>query len=205
LLAQYGVRSPRRVLCRTRDEARGALRSIGSPVAIKVVASEIAHKTEAGGVHLGIAAEKELERALDAIERIPVRGPVGFLVEEMAPTGVELIVGGVRDASWGPCVVIGMGGVLAEALADTAIRLVPLNADDVAEMLESLRGKKLLDGFRNLPPCNRAAIVGAALGIGRLLIEHPEVREVEVNPLRVDAGGALALDALVVLEPAPQH
>ncbi|HEU0202634.1 MAG TPA: acetate--CoA ligase family protein [Burkholderiaceae bacterium] len=204
LLTQYGIRSPRRVLCRTRAEAREAFRSIGAPVAVKVVAADIAHKTEAGGVHLGVADEASLERALDSIERIPARVPVAFLVEQMAPAGVELIVGGVRDPSWGPCIVIGVGGVLAEAFADTAIRLAPLTADDVAEMLDSLRGKKLLDGFRNLPACNRAAIAEAAIGIGRLLIEHPEIREVEVNPLRVDSSGALALDALVVLEGTDQ-
>jgi acetyltransferase len=120
----------------------------------------------------------------------------------MAPLGVELIVGAVRDPSWGPCVVIGLGGVLAEAVADSTVRLAPLSANDVAEMLESLRGKKLLDGFRNLPKCNRDAIAAVAIALGRLMAEHPEITEVEINPLRVNAEGALALDALVVLEQA---
>jgi hypothetical protein len=118
----------------------------------------------------------------------------------MVPIGVDLIVGGVRDASWGPCVAIGIGGVLAEAFGDTATRLAPLTDDDIAEMLGKLRGRALLDGFRHLPVCNRAAIAAAAIAVGRLLLEHPEVREVEINPLRVDARGALALDALVVID-----
>lgn len=200
LLADYSIRSPRRALCRSRAEAVSAFRSIGAPVAIKIAAAEIAHKTEAGGVHLNISNEAGLETALDAIERIPASGSKGFLVEQMASLGVELIVGGVSDASWGPCVLIGFGGILAEAFADTEIRLAPLSTEDVMDMLDSLRGRKLLDGFRHLPPCNRAAIAEVAIGVGRLLIEHPEIREVEINPLRVDASGALALDALIVVE-----
>jgi len=199
LLAHYGIASPRRLVCNSRREAVAAFHSIGGPIAVKVVSPDIAHKTEAGGVHLGIADEAALQHALDSIERIPAPRPVRFLIEAMAPAGVELIVGGVRDASWGPCVVIGLGGVLAEAFGDTATRLAPLTADDVAEMLDSLQGRKILDGFRNQPVSNRDAIAAAAIGIGRILIEHPEIREVEVNPLRVDAHRALALDALVVL------
>jgi acetate---CoA ligase (ADP-forming) len=199
VLSQYGIPSLRRIVCRSRSEALEAFQSLGSPVAVKVLSAHIAHKTEAGGVHLGIDNDIALNRALDAIDRIPVPTKQ-VLVEAMAPPGVDLIVGAVRDASWGPCVAIGLGGVLAEAFGDTATRLAPLTDNDVAEMLDTLRGRTLLDGFRNLPVCNRAAIATAARAVGRLLLEHPEVREVEINPLRVDARGALALDALVVID-----
>jgi acetyltransferase len=107
----------------------------------------------------------------------------------------------VRDPSWGPCVVIGLGGILAEAVADSAVRLAPLGEADVHDMLESLRGRKLLDGFRHLPVANRGAIARVAMALGDFLIDHPEVAEVEINPLRVNREGALALDALVVLNP----
>jgi acetate---CoA ligase (ADP-forming) len=200
LLAEYGIFSPRSAVCHSRAEAITAFRSIGPPVVVKIVSAEIAHKTEAGGVHLDVENEAALDHALDSIERIPVHTLARFLVEQMAPQGVELIVGGVRDASWGPCIVIGIGGTLAEALADTATRLAPLTADDVAEMLDSLRGRKILNGFRNLPPCNRIAVADVAINLGRMLVEHPEIREVEVNPLLVTAQSALALDALVVLD-----
>ena len=89
---------------------------------------------------------------------------------------------------------------MAEAFGDTSTRLAPLTDDDVDEMLDTLRARALLDGFRNLPVCNRAAVAAAAIALGRLLLEHPEVREVEINPLRVDARGALALDALMVID-----
>lgn len=199
LLATYGIRSPRRRLCGSREEATAAFDELAKPVVVKIAADDIAHKTEAGGVFLGVRTEADLARALDAIGRIPTKTPGRVLLEEMAGPGVELIVGAVRDASWGPCVVIGLGGVTAEAMADSSVRLAPLGADDVAEMLESLRGKRLLDGFRNLPVCDRDAIADAALALGRLLQEHPEIKEVEINPLRMTRDGALALDALVVM------
>ncbi len=114
--------------------------------------------------------------------------------------GWEVIVGGVRDASWGPCVVLGLGGVTAEALADSSVRLAPVTRVDVEEMIEGLRGKRLLEGFRNLPKADHDAICQAVIAIGRLLCEHPEVREVEINPLRVNAQGAVALDGLVLVD-----
>ena len=199
LLARYGVASPQRRLCLTHDEARRAFAELSKPVVVKIAADDIAHKTEAGGVFLGVKSEADLESALAALARIPTSMPGRVLVEEMAGSGVELIVGGVRDASWGPCVVIGIGGVAAEAMADSAVRLAPLGEADVPDMLESLRGKKLLNGFRNLPRCDRASIAATAQALARLMLEHPEVAEVEINPLRMTEGGALALDALVVL------
>lgn len=97
--------------------------------------------------------------------------------------------------------MVGLGGILAEALTDTAIRLAPVSKLDVDEMLTSLHGRKLLEGFRHLPVCDRAAIQQVVLGLSQLLIEHPEVREVEINPLRVNASGAVALDAVLRLQP----
>ncbi len=200
ILEQYGIQSPRRVLCHSRIEALGAFGQMQKPVVVKIAAADIAHKTDVGGVHLNIRNEQELDAALDAIARIPSRSPGKVLVEEMAPAGVELIVGGMQDSSWGPVVMIGLGGVLAEALEDTAVRLAPLQKMDVEEMLNGLRGRKLLDGFRNLPACDRAAIASVAMSLGRLLMEHPEVLEVEINPLRVYATGAVALDAVLRLQ-----
>src|SRR5690606_31586794 len=132
-------------------EALAAFRTLTRPVAAKILSGEIAHKTEAGGVHLGIHDEPALERALDALERVPLAGARRFLLEEMAPPGLELIVGAVRDASFGPTVMVGLGGTLAEALRDTAIRLAPLSPVEAHEMLASLRGARLLDGWRGAP------------------------------------------------------
>ncbi|MAS03903.1 MAG: hypothetical protein CL534_04325 [Ahrensia sp.] len=200
LMRSYGISAPRSVLCETRDEAVRAFAELDKPVVVKIAAADVAHKTEVGGVILNVRDDKGLEDALDRIGRIPTATPGRVLIEEMAPAGVELIVGGVRDPSWGPCVVIGLGGVLAEAVSDSSVALAPLGEADVAHMLDGLRGKKVLDGFRDLPRCDRAAIAAVAIAVGQLLADHPEIREVEINPLRVNEAGAVALDALVVLE-----
>ena len=199
LLASYGIATPQRRLCENHDEARRAFQALGKPVVVKIAADDIAHKTEVGGVFLGIKHEAELAHALASLSRIPTSTPGRVLIEEMAAAGVELIVGGVRDPSWGPCLVIGMGGVTAEAMADSSVRLAPLVDADIEDMLEGLRGKKLLDGFRNLPRCDRGDIARTVQALSRLMLEHPEVAEIEINPLRVTREGALALDALVVL------
>jgi acyl-CoA synthetase (NDP forming) len=200
LMRSYGILAPRSVLCETRQGALAAFAQLDKPVAVKIAASDIAHKTEAGGVVLNVRDDKGLAEALDRIARIPTSTPGRVLIEEMAPAGVEMIIGGVRDPSWGPCVVIGLGGVLAEAVSDSSVGLAPLSENDVARMLDGLRGRKLLDGFRDLPRCNRSAIAATAIAVGRLLLDHPEIAEVEINPLRVNESGALALDALVVLK-----
>ena len=199
LLTSYGIATPSRRLCGDHDMARRAFKDLKKPVVVKIAADDIAHKTEAGGVILGVKDETGLAAALEALARIPTRSPGRVLIEEMASPGVELIIGGVRDPSWGPCIVIGIGGVTAEAMADSAVRLAPLTDADIEDMLQGLRGKKLLDGFRNLPQCDRGAIAHTAQALSRLMLEHPEVTEIEINPVRMTRDGALALDALVVL------
>lgn len=199
LIASYGISVPARRLCVGRGAALQAFDELHHPLVVKISADDVPHKTEAGGVHLNVSTRAAMEEALTAIEKIPTSTPGRVLIEEMAQLGVELIVGAVRDASWGPVVVLGLGGVLAEALSDSSVRLAPLTRSDVDDMLEELRGKKLLDGFRHLPTCNRDAVTDVTISLGRLLMEHPEIAEVEINPLRVNAESATALDALVVL------
>lgn len=199
LMRSYGISAPRSVLCEGRAEAVRAFAALDKPVAVKIAAADVAHKTEVGGVILNVRDDTQLEGALDQIARIPTATPNRVLIEEMAPEGVDLIVGGVRDPSWGPCIVIGLGGVLAEAVSDSSVAIAPVGDTDVEFMLNSLRGRALLDGFRGLPRCNRSAIAKVAIAIGQMLSEHPEIIEVEINPLRTNQAGAVALDALVVL------
>jgi acetyltransferase len=199
LVASYGIDIPQSRLCLSRAETREAFATLRRPVVVKIAASDVPHKSDVGGVVVNVSEEIALEAACDKIAAIPTSEPGRVLIEEMASTGVDLIVGGVRDPSWGPLVMIGLGGVTAEALSDSSVRLAPLVEDDVEAMLDSLRGRKLFEGFRGLPVCDRAAIARVAIAMGRLLCEHPEIAEAEINPLRVNASGAMALDALVVL------
>lgn len=203
LLGAYGIRSPKRIVVGSRDAARTAFRDMTKPVVAKIAASDIAHKTEVGGVILGLANERQLEAALDKIAAIPTKDPGKVLLEEMAADGIELIVGGVRDPSWGPIVMVGLGGIFAEALADTSLRLAPVSPDQAADMLNDLRAAAVLNGFRGIPPVDKRALTNTIIAIGSLLEQHPEIAEVEINPLRVNAEGALALDALILIDTKP--
>ena len=118
----------------------------------------------------------------------------------MAPPGVDLILGGRRDPSWGPAVLIGLGGTAAEAMGDVAVGLAPLGESDAEDMLARLRGAKLLDGWRGAPAADRSAVVNAIVAMGDFLAAQPAVAEVDINPLRATPAGVVALDALIVTE-----
>jgi acetate---CoA ligase (ADP-forming) len=200
VLEEIGLRAPRRRVCASREQARAAVAEL-RPAVVKVLDPAITHKTEVGGVHLGIEPGASLEAALDAIDRLV--SPARYLVEELLPAGLDLIVGGLRDPSFGPVVLVGLGGVVAEALGDTSLRLAPLSAGDGHEMLEELRGRQLLDGFRGGPTVDRDALVALLRSVGDLLLAHPEIAELDVNPLRATGGGELiAADALIVVGPS---
>jgi len=202
LLAELGVAAPRRFVCETHAEAHEALRRLERPVVAKILAAEIAHKTEVGGVCLHIADAADLDRALARLDAIAVVSPRRYLLEEMAPPGLELIVSASRDASFGPYVMVGLGGVLAEALRDTATRLAPLSVAVAHEMLEQLRAAPLFDGWRGSEKLDRDAVAHALVALGDLLCGEPAVQELEINPLRVYPRGVLALDALLQITAA---
>ena len=185
-------------------EALAAFQKLEKPVVAKLVSPEVEHKTEIGAVKLGIADTAALHSALDELDAVPLDSERGYLIEETAPPGLEVIVGAIRDASFGPTVMVGLGGTAAEALADTQTRLAPLTIADAREMLDELRGAALLDGFRGSPRLDRSKLAETLVRIGDALCDHPSIRELEVNPLRVYPEGVLALDALLVLGEAEE-
>ncbi len=193
LIAGCGIPVPNRRACTGRREALAAFAALDKPLVAKVLDPRIDHKTEAGGVHLGIESEDDLIRALEAI------GSERVLIEEMAPPGIELIIGGRNDPSFGPTVLLGLGGTAAEAMGDVAIRLAPLGEDDVAEMIESLAGRAVFGPWRGAAAPDRAAIVGAVRAVAGLIASRPEIAELDLNPVRACPDGVIALDALVVL------
>ncbi|HSU41140.1 MAG TPA: acetate--CoA ligase family protein, partial [Polyangiaceae bacterium] len=197
LLEALGVPTPRRFMCSSHAEARAALEQLTKPVVAKILTQEVSHKTELGGVQLNIADEQALAGALAKLDAIPLTSPRRYLLEEMAPPGLELIVGGKRDASFGPTLMVGLGGILAEALRDTATRLAPVSLAEASDMLGELRAAPLLAGFRNSPPLDCRALTEAIVSVGNFLVLRPEVTELEINPLRVYPRGVLALDGLL--------
>jgi acyl-CoA synthetase (NDP forming) len=192
LTERLGIATPRRRACADRAEAHAALRELGLPVAVKLLDATVLHKTDIGGVQLNIGTADALDAALDAI------GADRYLVEEMAPPGIDLVVGARRDPVFGPIVLCGLGGTTAEALADVAIRLAPTRPDEAAAMVDELTGRALLDGWRGGPVLDLLAFGEIVAGLGELLVASPELAEIEVNPLRLTADGLLALDAVIL-------
>ncbi|RBY90817.1 acetate--CoA ligase family protein [Blastococcus sp. TF02A-26] len=199
LLAGLGIACPPRRACADRAAAHAALVELPGPVAVKLLDAAVTHKSDVGGVVLGVRDPAGLDAALDALEAAGARR---FLVESMAPPGVDLVAGASRDPVFGPTVLLGLGGVAAEALADVAVAPAPLTAAMAGSLADELAGRALLDGFRGGPVADRAALGAVLATLGDLLAAHPELDAVEVNPLRVTADGLLALDAVVTLREA---
>ncbi|MFE7834585.1 acetate--CoA ligase family protein [Streptomyces sp. NPDC057474] len=199
-LAELGIRTPDRVACDSRADAHQALRLLGGPVAVKVLDAAILHKTEVGGVHLGVRTAEELDAALDAIG-----AGRRSLVEAMAPAGVDLVLGVRRDPVFGPVVLAGLGGTAAEALADVAIRLAPLSVAEAAAMPDDLAARALLDGWRGGPVLDRAEFGRVVAALAAALAASPQTAEIEINPLRLTAEGLIALDAVIVPTPTEEN
>ena len=193
-----GIPAPEFRTCRDHPEAHKVFAELRKPLAVKVLSANILHKTEVGGVFLNIQTADEFENALQRIDRIPDTGPVAYLLEEMAGPGLDLILGGLRDPVFGPVVLLGIGGAIAEAIKDVSMRLAPIQPQDAAEMLQELRAKVLLEGWRGAPPVNRQAVIDALLAVSDLLLHCPDIQELDINPLRATPSGVLALDALIV-------
>ncbi len=174
---------------------------VDGPVVVKLCGAAIAHKTERGLVRLGLRTPDEVREAATAMlaAATPDDGAVGLLVAPQVKGTRELIAGLHRDEQFGPCVMIGIGGVLAEAFGDVAFRLAPLEPVDAEDMLDELRAAALLGPFRGEPAVDRIALVALLVGLSRLVEEHPDVMAVDVNPLIVVDGRPIAVDALVEL------
>jgi len=196
LLAAGGVVFPEARHVTGDGEAVAAAAELGYPVALKAMG--LLHKSDAGGVVLGIEDEEQLSRAVAELdERL---SPDGYSLERLvsAPASVELIVGCKQDPRFGPILLVGLGGVLAEVMRDTAVALAPAEAEEVEELLLGLAGASLLTGIRGRPPLDVGAAASAASAVSRVAAEHPELAELEINPLIVTPTGAIGLDARLV-------
>ncbi len=201
LLTAYGIPTPQEAVARNAAEAAEAAEEMGFPVALKVVSPDIAHKSDAGGVVLGLENAAAVAAAYEAMmARLQAAFPQarleGALVQHMAPEGQEVIVGAVRDPLFGPLVMFGSGGVEVEGLGDVAFALAPLTDADRAHLLESTWAGRKLAGFRNLPPADRIAVADTLARLAQLAADFPALAEIEINPLRVlpQGQGVLALD-----------
>ena len=204
-ITEYGIRTPPGRFASHRDEALAAFDWLEPPLVLKLV-SQTLHKSDVGGVQLGIATAAALDDAIRAIDAAAARHSIvveGYLVEEMVPKGVEVLVGGIVDAVFGPAVMVGLGGIYTEILDDVAMRICPISRNDALEMIRELRAAPLLTGARGREPVDVDALASLLVAVGGskgLLTEHADrIAEVDLNPVIVSAAGAVAVDARIVL------
>lgn len=203
LLSSCGVRFARERVVSSPENAAAAAAELGFPVVVKLNGDAIAHKTERGLVRLGLTGAAQVTAAASELLAMatPDDGPVDLLVAEQVQGRRELIAGVVRDPNFGPVVMLGIGGIFAEAIADAVFRMVPVSARDAGAMIDDLHTQALLGAWRGEPPVDRAALAALLAALSRAIDEHPHIRSIDVNPLIIAAGTPIAVDALVEVAP----
>ena len=204
ILEEAGVPTTGARLATSAAEAEAAARETGFPVALKVVSPDISHKSDVGGVKLNLSTTDEVKAAFAEImaaakKAQPDATITGVSVQKMARPGIELIIGMSQDPQFGPVLMFGLGGIFVEVLKDVSFRLVPLTPRDARQMVQEIKGRPLLEGFRGQEPADIAALEGLLLRLSDFVEKHPEIAELDLNPVFAYKDGALAVDARIVL------
>jgi acyl-CoA synthetase (NDP forming) len=204
ILRAYGVNVMTWRLVSSEAELEALANELVFPVCLKVVSTDIVHKSDSGGIRLDIQDQRQLienfrQLYTEVRRRQPQARIAGVLVQSMAAKGKEVMIGAKRDAVFGPCLIVGAGGVYTEIYRDYAFRIAPTDAAEAYEMIAELQYSRILAGVRGEPACHLPAIVDTLLKISQLVCNHGEIREVDVNPLIVDERGAVVVDARIIL------
>jgi acyl-CoA synthetase (NDP forming) len=206
LLKDAGVPVVEAKLARTKAQAISLSKEIGFPVALKIASPDIIHKSDSGGVKLGLTNAAQVARAYSEIissvrQHHPDARIDGVSVQKMVRPGIEVIIGMTKDAQFGPVLMFGLGGILVEVLKDVAFRIVPLTRRDAREMIREIKGFPLLQGYRGQEPADIAFLEELLLKVSNFVEKTPEIRELDLNPIFAYRDGAIAVDARVILEP----
>ncbi|MEM1519156.1 MAG: acetate--CoA ligase family protein [Pyrobaculum sp.] len=205
LLKAYGIPIPDFALVHNEEEAVRAAEEIGYPVVAKIVSPNIVHKTDVGGVILGIETPQGVREAYlklrDIVKKIPYAELEGVLVQKMMPKGVELIVGAVTDDIFGQVILFGLGGIYTEIYRDVSIRLAPVSDQEAWDMVKEVKAYRILTGYRGLVPRDIPAIVDIIVKFSNLIVENPEIKQADLNPLLAleEGKGAYVIDARFIL------
>jgi acyl-CoA synthetase (NDP forming) len=205
VVKQAGISVIDTKLATSREEAISISRQFGFPVVLKIASPDIVHKSDAGGVKLGLKNAKQVGKAYDdIIEIIRQKHPQarlhGVSVQRMARPGIEVIIGMSKDAQFGPVLMFGLGGILVEVLKDVSFRIVPLARRDAAEMIREIKGYPLLEGYRGGEAVDISYLEGLLIKVSNFVERNPEVKELDLNPIFAYSDGAVAVDARVILE-----
>jgi len=200
ILSAYGIPVTKEKTVTTLEEAVSAANSLGYPVVLKASGENLQHKTELDLIRLDLKDESQVKQAYtELIEKstVPIKE---ILIQQMLKGNRELMAGLKRDSQFGPCVVFGLGGVLAEILEDVSIRVAPITTFDAMDMMTNIRGKKILEPFRGKPAVDHEALAEFLIALGRIGLENDAVSEIDINPIKLIEGRPVAVDALVVLD-----
>jgi len=210
LLHHYGMALPEARLARDSSEAGAAYDEFGQPLAMKVVSPDIIHKSDSGGVRLGLGTREQVEKSFDEIlanaEKVTRRDRVlGVLLSPMAAKGQECIIGMVRDPQFGPVIVFGLGGIFVEVLKDVSFRVAPLTAGDIDEMIQEIKGYRILTGIRGEEPKDVDSLKDILARLSQIVIDNPEIQEIDLNPVIVHERGASIVDSRIIIAGKEQN
>lgn len=206
VLRAAGIPVTKESVAKTADEAVAAAVSVGYPVVLKIVSPDILHKSDSGAIKIGLKSEAELRSAYKEVVNNALAYKKdatihGVVVQEMAPKGIETIVGITSDAQFGPVIMFGLGGVFVEVMGDVTFRVVPVDKQDALEMIAEIKASKILDGYRGLPKADKNSIANAIISLSNLAHQFQDaIKEIDINPLLAMANGSMALDALIALK-----
>ena len=205
LIGQSGINVNDTRLAKSRSEASSISQQMDFPVALKVASPDIVHKSDAGGIRLGLETPEQVEQACDEIlkaarQKYPRADVHGVSVQKMTDPGVEVIIGMNKDAQFGPVLMFGLGGVWVEILKDVSLRVIPVTRRDVGEMIKEIKGYKMLTGYRGLPAVDESKLEDMLLAVADFVTQYPVVKELDLNPVIAYSDGAIAVDARIVLE-----
>jgi len=207
LIKSAGIPVVEAKLARTKAEAVSLSKKMGFPVVLKIVSPDVVHKSDSGGVRLGLANAIQVGKAyseiLSAIKKHHSKAKIeGISVQKMAHPGVEVIIGMTKDEQFGPVLMFGLGGILVEVLKDVSFRIVPLTKRDASQMIKEIKGYPLLEGYRGQEPADIPFLEALILKVSDFIDKNPEIKELDLNPVFAYKDGAVAVDARVILEPA---
>ncbi len=206
LLEVAGIRVVGAKLARSAKDAVARSKELGFPVVLKVASPDVVHKSDIGGVKVGLKNATQVSQAYkDILTAVKQKQPDarvhGVSVQSMAKSGVEVIIGMTKDAQFGPVIMFGLGGILVEILKDVSFRIVPLTKRDAGEMIRDIKGYPVLEGYRGQEPSDVGALENMILKVSDFVENNPEIKELDLNPVFAYKDGAVAVDARIVLEP----
>lgn len=205
ILGQSGIRVNDTIKAGSKSEASATSAKTGFPAVLKILSPDIIHKSDAGGIITGLQSPEQVEEAYERIissckEKFPQAKIEGVSVQKEVPPGTELIIGMYKDAQFGPVLVFGLGGVWTEILEDTSIRITPITREDAREMIEEIKGYKMLTGYRGQAPVDISKLEDMLLAVSDFVEKNAEVKELDINPVIASGDSITAVDARIVLE-----